>query len=145
MIITSTAASNRIEGNKLSDDEVEKLYKNLRIKKFKTRDEQEVAGYLECLESIFENYNEIKITESRILGHLVKKEMQELVAWFNEANHERARHPLILIANFIFEYLAIHPFQDCLMLKGLSELVRVEEQDMRLNINKDLEYYICTL
>ena len=36
VIVTSTGASNRIEGNKLSDAEVEKLYKNLRIKKFKT-------------------------------------------------------------------------------------------------------------
>ncbi|HJD61518.1 MAG TPA: Fic family protein [Rickettsia endosymbiont of Columbicola hoogstraali] len=25
---------------------------------------------------------------------------------------DKAKHPLILIANFIFEYLAIHPFQD---------------------------------
>jgi Fic family protein len=157
VIVTSTGASNRIEGNKLSDAQVEKLYKNLRIKKFKTRDEQEVAGYLECLEAVFENYNDIKITESWILGlhnqmlqfsekdlrhkgqykfgsnrveakdkkgnlvgvifdptppHLVKKEMQELIAWFTESLKEEKKHPLILIANFIFEYLAIHPFQD---------------------------------
>jgi hypothetical protein len=45
VIITSTGASNRIEGNRLSDDEVEALYRNLHIRKFKTRDEQEVAGY----------------------------------------------------------------------------------------------------
>ena len=52
VIITSSGASNRIEGNHLNDDEVERLYRNLRIKKFKTRDEQEVAGYLETLELI---------------------------------------------------------------------------------------------
>lgn len=46
VIITSTGASNRIEGNRLTDVEVESLYKNLRIKKFKTRDEQEIAGYI---------------------------------------------------------------------------------------------------
>jgi len=157
VIITSTGASNRIEGNKLSDLQVEKLYKNLRIKKFKTRDEQEVAGYLECLEAVFENFEDIKISESWILAlhdkmlqysekdlrhkghykfgsnrveakdnkgnlvgvifdptppHLVKKEMQELIFWYNEAKKEKLKHPLILIANFIFEYLAIHPFQD---------------------------------
>ena len=44
VIVTSTGASNRIEGNLITDDQVEALYKNLRIKKFKTRDEQEVAG-----------------------------------------------------------------------------------------------------
>lgn len=47
VLITSTGSSNRIEGNHLTDQEVESLYRNLRIKKFKTRDEQEVAGYLQ--------------------------------------------------------------------------------------------------
>ncbi len=37
-----------------SDDEVEALYRNLHIRKFKTRDEQEVAGYLLMLERIGE-------------------------------------------------------------------------------------------
>lgn len=44
--------------------------------------------------------------------HLVKKEIQELVEWYNWACDTREKHPLILLANFIFEYLAIHPFQD---------------------------------
>ena len=35
VIVTSTGASNRIEGNKLSDLEVENLYKNLHIKNSK--------------------------------------------------------------------------------------------------------------
>jgi len=38
--------------------------------------------------------------------------MQELIDWYNWAITTKAKHPLILIANFIFEYLAIHPFQD---------------------------------
>lgn len=44
--------------------------------------------------------------------HLVKKEMQELIEWYQWADAHKIKHPLILIANFIFEYLAIHPFQD---------------------------------
>ena len=63
VIITSTGSSNRIEGNQLSDTEVEALFKNLRIKKFKTRDEQEVAGYLEMLEAVFDNYSDIELKE----------------------------------------------------------------------------------
>jgi len=39
VIATSTGASNHIEGNQLSDDEVEELYRSMRIKKFATRDE----------------------------------------------------------------------------------------------------------
>lgn len=157
VIVTSTGASNRIEGNRLTDIEVENLYKNLHIKKLKSRDEQEIAGYLQCLELIFNNDNNLSINESTILklhydmlefssrdiGHrgqykvgsnrveakdvagniigiifdptppyLVKKEMQELIEWYIWATKERIKHPLILIANFIFEYLAIHPFQD---------------------------------
>lgn len=44
--------------------------------------------------------------------HLVKKEMQELIDWYHWAVSNKIKHPLILIANFVFEYLAIHPFQD---------------------------------
>ncbi len=44
--------------------------------------------------------------------YLVQKEMQELVAWYNWAVTTKTKHPLLLTANFIFEYLAIHPFQD---------------------------------
>src|SRR3990167_10020735 len=61
VIVTSTGSSNRIEGNRLTDDQVESLYKNLRIKKFKTRDEQEIAGYLECLELVFKHYQDIQV------------------------------------------------------------------------------------
>ena len=67
VIVTSTGASNRIEGNRLTDIEVEALYRKLRIQKFKTRDEQEIAGYLEVLGVIFENYNNMPVTGSMIL------------------------------------------------------------------------------
>ena len=67
VIVTSTGASNRIEGNKLSDAEVEALYSQLRIKKFRTRDQQEVAGYLEVLESVFQNHREMSVGASLIL------------------------------------------------------------------------------
>jgi Fic family protein len=44
--------------------------------------------------------------------HLTPKEMQELIAWYQWAEKENFKHPLIRIGNFVFEYLAIHPFQD---------------------------------
>jgi len=44
--------------------------------------------------------------------YLVKKEIQELIDWYGFAIAAKIKHPLILIANFTFEYLAIHPFQD---------------------------------
>jgi Fic family protein len=39
-------------------------------------------------------------------------EMQDLCGWYQWALSESFKHPLMLTANFIFEYLAIHPFQD---------------------------------
>lgn len=198
VIITSTGASNRIEGNRLSDIEVENLYKNLRIKKFKTRDEQEIAGYIECLELVFTNYKDIRLSESSILQlhnemlnhsdkdsrhkgnykfgsnrveardhsgnvvgvifdptppHLVKKEMQELIDWYNWAISTKAKHPLILIANFIFEYFAIHPFQDgngrtgrlltnLLLLQNGYEFTQVVSHERIIEENK-VEYYLA--
>ncbi len=157
VIVTSTGASNRIEGNRLSDEEVEALYRTMRIRRLRTRDEQEVAGYLEMLELILDAYADMPLTESLILQlhrdmlrhsekderqrgvykfgpnrveakdqsgnvvgvifeptppHLTPKEMRDLVAWQNWADAENFKHPLIRIANFVFEYLAIHPFQD---------------------------------
>jgi len=38
--------------------------------------------------------------------------MHELLGWFAWAKEEEISHPLILQANFLFEFLAIHPFQD---------------------------------
>lgn len=44
--------------------------------------------------------------------HLTGKEMQELIDWTQRQFKEQTYHPLLIIANFVFEYLAIHPFQD---------------------------------
>lgn len=64
--IESIGSSTRIEGSKLSDREVEKLLSNLEIKKFDSRDEQEVAGYAETMEMAFHVFDDIKITENHL-------------------------------------------------------------------------------
>ncbi len=64
--IDSIGSSTRIEGSKLSDNEVEKLLANLEIKKFETRDEQEVAGYAEVMETVFAHSDAIDLTENHI-------------------------------------------------------------------------------
>lgn len=43
---------------------------------------------------------------------LVQYEMQAVIKWTNEQIEKGEIHPLLLIANFIFEFLAIHPFRD---------------------------------
>jgi Fic family protein len=64
--IESIGSSTRIEGSKLTDREVEKLLALLEIKSFASRDEQEVAGYAEVMETIFRAWTDIPITENHI-------------------------------------------------------------------------------
>lgn len=64
--IESIGSSTRIEGSKLSDSEVAALLSNLEIKQFETRDEQEVAGYAEVMETVFAHANSITLTENHI-------------------------------------------------------------------------------
>lgn len=64
--IESIGSSTRIEGSKLTDREVEQLLANLEIKRFDTRDEQEVAGYAEVMDVVFSAWQDIPFTENYI-------------------------------------------------------------------------------
>ena len=64
--IESIGSSTRIEGSRLTDREVEQLLALLEIKSFASRDEQEVAGYAEVMETIFQVWTDIPITENHI-------------------------------------------------------------------------------
>ncbi|HUA99758.1 MAG TPA: Fic family protein [Terracidiphilus sp.] len=64
--IESVGSSTRIEGSKLSDAEVEKLLSGLKTRTFASRDEQEVAGYADAMDMIFEGYEAITPTENHI-------------------------------------------------------------------------------
>jgi Fic family protein len=156
VIITSTGASTRIEGAKMTDEEIERFLKSLKSNPPENRDEEEVAGYADLLGRVFNNWQKLKLSESTILtfheillryskkdelhkgkykthenfvvaknkqgeqvtifkpteAWLTKKEMDDVLYWTNEALLEKKLHPLLIIANFIFEFLAIHPFSD---------------------------------
>jgi len=64
--IESIGSSTRIEGSRLSDRDVQRLLANLEIRLFETRDEQEVAGYAEVMEMVFESWRDIAVTENHI-------------------------------------------------------------------------------
>src|SRR3989338_5907050 len=157
VLITSTGASTRIEGSKLSDSEVEDLMRGISVQKFKDRDTQEVKGYYQLLNNVFDSWQSIKLGEStlkhfhqeilkyvdkdtfnrgqykitenkvqmvdakgNIVGtifdttpvYLTPIEMQELVEWTIKTIKEQKYHPLLIIANFVVEFLKIHPFRD---------------------------------
>lgn len=157
VLITSTGASTRIEGAKLSDKDIEKLIQGIAIQKFTDRDKQEVQGYFELLQNIFNSWDNIKLSENTIKhfhqellkyvekdklhrgkykskenkvemvdetgkrigilfdttpAYLTPKQMLELVEWTQQALENRTYHPLLVIGNFLVEYLNIHPFED---------------------------------
>ncbi|HLD31821.1 MAG TPA: Fic family protein, partial [Patescibacteria group bacterium] len=157
VLITSTGASTRIEGARLSDEDIEKLMKGINIQKFTNRDKQEAQGYYELLENVFNSWKNLKFNESLIkhfhlelLKHVEKDErhrgeykegenkvqmideagqsigilfdtspayltpsqMQELVEWTQKTLLKNKFHPLLIIGNFLVEFLKIHPFSD---------------------------------
>lgn len=64
--VRSVGASTRIEGSKLTDEEVDVLLKNIDIAKIEDRDSQEVVGYFEALDIISQAYSDIQIAEGDI-------------------------------------------------------------------------------
>ena len=64
--IESIGSSTRIEGATLSDEEVEKLLKSVKVTRLQSRDEQEVVGYYEALEIILDSYADIELEERYI-------------------------------------------------------------------------------
>ena len=64
--IESVGSSTRIEGVKLRDDEIERWLSGLDVSSFCSRDEQEVAGYAELMELIFDSYADIPLTENTV-------------------------------------------------------------------------------
>ena len=64
--IESVGSSTRIEGVKLTDREIETLLSGLERYSFKSRDEEEAAGYAAAMDLIFEFWREINLTENYI-------------------------------------------------------------------------------
>src|ERR1039458_9678960 len=64
--VESVGSSTRIEGVKLTDGEVERLLSGVGLKRFRSRDEEEVAGYAEAMNMVFESYGDIPVTENHI-------------------------------------------------------------------------------
>ncbi|OGV96646.1 hypothetical protein A2W24_01640 [Microgenomates group bacterium RBG_16_45_19] len=66
VIITSTGASTRIEGSKLSDEDIQKLMRGISIQQFADRDQQEVRGYFELLVNVIDSWESLRFSENLI-------------------------------------------------------------------------------
>jgi Fic family protein len=85
--IESIGSSTRIEGSKLTDREVERLLGNLEIKRFGTRDEQEVAGYANVMETVFRSWSDIPVTEN-----LIKQLHRDLLGYSDKDERHRGEY-----------------------------------------------------
>ncbi len=65
--IESVGSSTRIEGSRMTDHQVETLLANIKIQKFTTRDEQEVAGYGKVMDTIFDSWEHLELNENHLL------------------------------------------------------------------------------
>ena len=64
--IESVGSSTRIEGVKMTDQQVEALLSGLDTRSFRSRDEQEVAGYADAMRLVFESFEQVPLTENHI-------------------------------------------------------------------------------
>jgi Fic family protein len=85
--IESIGSSTRIEGSRLTDREVEQLLAKLEIKRFASRDEQEVAGYAEVMETVFQSWSDISLTENHI-----KQLHRDLLAYSEKDQRHRGEY-----------------------------------------------------
>ncbi len=134
--IESIGSSTRIEGARLSDNDVEKLLANIQIGSFTTRDEQEVAGYASVMETIFSAYDAIPPTENHIrqlhrdlLVHSTK-DQRHRGSYKTLANHVEAFGPDGDSLGIVFETAS--PFDTPRRMTELVEwlIEREEERDL---------------
>ena len=86
--VKSVGASTRIEGSKMTDDEVSVLIENINMSSFEERDQQEVVGYFETLDTIAENYTSIGITEKTDALCLIVSEETGEISYVKDGNFE---------------------------------------------------------
>jgi Fic family protein len=85
--IESVASSTRIEGSKLSNAEVDALLSSIKVKKFATRDEQEVAGYADVMELLFASWEHIPFNENH-----VQQLHRDLLQYSDKDAHHRGQY-----------------------------------------------------
>ena len=80
--VRSVGASTRIEGSKMTDEEIDVLLKQIDITKLTDRDSQEVVGYFETMDTISESFENIDITENSIKNlHNILMKYSEKDSW----------------------------------------------------------------
>ncbi len=97
---------------RLSENYIKQLHQNLL--RHSHKDTRHRGEYKSLSNKVVANYpGEIqKVIFNTTEVHLVQNEMNDLINWTNEQFKKREIHPLIIVANLVYEFLSIHPFQD---------------------------------
>ncbi len=131
--IESIGSSTRTEGVKLTDREIEQLLSGLDTKSFKSRDEEEVAGYAEGMNLVFESFREIPLTENhvkqlhRILLKFSSKDIRHRGAYKKLPNHVEAFDSSGKSLGVIFETAS--PFDTPMRMQKLIEWTNQKFQE----------------
>ncbi len=91
--VESVGSSTRIEGASLTDREVDLLLSNLDLGSFRSRDEQEVAGYAEATNFVFDSWPEIPLTENHV------RQLHGVLLKFSSADERHRGHYKTVVNN----------------------------------------------
>ena len=135
--IESIGSSNRIEGSKLSDKEVEKLLSGLSIQTLDTRDDQEVAGYAALMDLVLGSWADIPFDENHIkqlhqvlLRHSAKDERHR-GQYKTNSNHVAAFDENGTQIGIVFQTAT--PFDTPRLMQELVSLVNDERHKAELH------------
>lgn len=107
--------------------------------RFSNKDNAHRGKYKQLSNKVVATYpgGEQRIVFNTTEPFLVKKEMEDLLLWYNEEMNQGIMHPLLCIAGFVYEFLSIHPFQD-----GNGRLSRLLTSLLLLQNGYDFIQYI---
>ena len=135
--IESIGSSTRIEGARLSDREVENLLRGLQTESFRSRDEEEVAGYAYVMETIQASWPDMPVTEGIVLQlhrdllRYSTKDERHRGEWKSLPNHVVAVGPDGKQVGVVFETAT--PFDTPRLMGDLLAWLAKEEREPSLH------------
>lgn len=146
--IESIGSSTRIEGSKLTDREVETLMAGLSTQAFDSRDKQEVAGYADVMNLVFDSWEYIPFTENHItqlhrdlLAH-VTKDASHRGRYKTHTNSVVAKDADGQVIGIVFETAT--PFDTPRLMTELVDWYRAEKESKTLHPLLAIAIFIVT-
>ncbi len=146
--IESIGSSTRIEGVKLTNKQIESLLTGLKSSSFRSRDEQEVAGYAKAMDLIFSSFEDIPLNENHtkqlhsILLNFSSKDERHRGEYKKCPNHVEAFDPKGKSLGAIFETTT--PFETPHQMRELVRWTSKKIEDKKLHALLTIAIFIVT-